>query len=453
MRALLTVVWATMMIGASAHEADDIRRQEIAAIRREATDRGKGYELLTELTGVGARLTGSEGGKKAEAWAKSKLEDYGFSNVTLQSVSVPYWIRGAVERGFIQSGNQPALPVRVAALGGSVGTPAGGITAEVVEVTSLAAVDQLGSAVRGKIVFYNQVMDAKAPDRLSAYGEVSSIRSQGAARAAARGAVASVIRSLTTLTDDDYPHTGVMGRAAIPGAAISTRGANELSRQLKANPNLKFTLELSAQNKGTTTASNVYADIVGRERPHEFVVVGAHLDSWDLGVGAHDDGAGVVQAMEVLRSIKAAGLQPKRSIRVILFASEEWGGQGARAYVSYARTQGLKHVAAIESDLGGFAPVGLTTDAGAKVLARLRGWSPWLAPLGAGKIEPGESGVDVGQFQALGAETIGYLPDLSHYFDFHHAASDQLAAVNKNDLQSGAALMAALAWLYSEELP
>jgi hypothetical protein len=342
----------------------------------------------------------------------------------------------------------------VTALGGSVGTPAGGLSAPVVEVQSLADVERLGSGVRGKIVFYNRPMDPTI-DTFKAYGKAVDQRVAGPSQAARFGAVAVLVRSMTTLADDDHPHTGTLAyhidAPKIPAAALSTHAANLLSQQLKADPTSVVTLTLSAEDHGFAPSSNVVADLLGSERPNEVVLVGGHLDSWDLGVGAHDDGAGVTEAMEVLRAIKALGLKPRRTIRVVLFMTEELGGFGARDYATAMKHSGITHVAAIESDRGGFAPRGFETDAGPAALARLAGFQRYLRPLGAGLAEKGGSGTDVEPLAGPNTATIGLVPDGTHYFDYHHSVLDQLSAVKPQELSLGAAAMAVLAYLYAQD--
>jgi hypothetical protein len=268
--------------------------------------------------------------------------------------------------------------------------------------------------------------------------------------------VAVLVRSLTTLPDDDYPHTGMLSYekdiAMIPAAALSTRSANELSSLLKSDPSLTVNLKLSAAQHPMVSSFNVIGEVTGRDLPREYVVVGGHLDSWDLGTGAHDDGAGVVQSIEVLRALKTLGLHPKRTVRAVLFMAEEFGSFGAKEYASQARAKGEKHVAAIESDRGGFAPVGFEVEGGGdRGLAALKRWAPYLAPLHADSIEKGESGADVGLLGAQGAVTIGYIPDPAHYFDVHHSARDRMEAVDISELHAGAAAMATLAYLLAEE--
>ncbi|HEV3083766.1 MAG TPA: M20/M25/M40 family metallo-hydrolase, partial [Gemmataceae bacterium] len=237
----------------------------------------------------------------------------------------------------------------------------------------------------------------------------------------------------------------------IPAAALSIRGANELSALLKSDPRLTVNLKLSAAQHPLVSSFNVIGELTGRDLPREYVVVGGHLDSWDLGTGAHDDGAGVVHSIEVLRTLKTLGMRPRRTVRVVLFMAEEFGGFGAEEYASQVKAKGEKHLAALESDSGGFAPVGFAVEGSDRALAAVQRWAPYLAPLHAGSIEKGGSGSDVAPLGALGAVTLGFVPDSTHYFDFHHSARDRIEAVDIKELHAGAAAMATLTYLLAEK--
>jgi Zn-dependent M28 family amino/carboxypeptidase len=296
-------------------------------------------------------------------------------------------------------------------------------------------------------------MDPKAADTFDAYSGAVDQRVSGASQAARYGAVGVLVRTLTTLPDDNYPHTGVVEYAGdapqIPAAAISTHDANRLSG-LVSNGGAHVRLELSAQWHDAEPSFNVIAELRGRDLPDQIVDVGGHLDSWDLAPAAHDDGAGATQSIEALRLIKAQGTRPRRTVRAVLFMCEEFGGIGADEYARVAQAQGERHVAAIESDRGGYAPVGFQVEGSADALAQARGWSRALTVAGAGKVDAGFSGTDVEPLQPLGAVGFGYVPDSTHYFDLHHSALDQLAAVDPNELEAGASAMATLAWLAAE---
>jgi carboxypeptidase Q len=428
-------------------------------IAAEITENGKAYANLRELTSIGPRLSGSEGAAKAVEWAKRKMESYGFDRVILQPTMVPHWTRGDVEQATVTSTLHPislkvAASLKVTALGNSVGTPKDGVESGVVEVQGLDEVKRLGAAVRGKIVFYNRPMDPNRKSTYKAYGKAVDQRVGGASAAAKQGAVAVLVRSMTTLADD-YPHTGMLiydkDAGMIPAAALSIRSANELSTLLKSDPKLTVNLKLSAAQHPLVSSFNVIGELTGRDLPREYVVVGGHLDSWDLGTGAHDDGAGVVHSIEVVRVLKTLGLRPRRTVRVVLFMAEELGAFGAKEYASQAKAKGEKHYAALESDAGGFAPVGFAVEGSDKALAAIKRWAPYLAPLHADSIEKGSSGTDVQPLGAQGAITLSYIPDSTHYFDFHHSARDRIEAVDNGDLHAGAAAMATLAYLLAEK--
>jgi carboxypeptidase Q len=423
-------------------------------IAAEINANGKAYDNLRELTAMGPRLSGSAGAAKAIEWAKRKMESYGFDHVELRPALVPHWTRGDVEQAAVTSTPRP-IALAVTALGPSVGTPKEGVEAGALEVQGLDEVERLGAAVRGKIVFYNRRMGAAGKNTYRSYGQTVDQRYRGAAVAARQGAVAVLVRSMTSLPDDDYPHTGMLryekGVPMIPAAALSTHSANELSALLKRDPKLTVNLKLSSAQHPDVPSFNVIGELTGRDLPHEYVVVGGHLDSWDLATGAHDDGAGVVQAIEVVRALKAVGLRPRRTVRVVLFIAEEFGGIGAKEYADQVKAKGEKHVAAIESDSGGFAPVGFGVAGSDQQVAAVKRFAPYLGLLRAGSIEKGGSGTDVAPLGALGAVTIGYKPVATHYFDFHHSARDRIEAVDLEDLHAGAAAMAALTYLLAEK--
>ena len=267
------------------------------------------------------------------------------------------------------------------------------------EVHGLDEVEKLGKAVAGKIVFYNRPMTAGGRSSYGSYGRTVDQRYRGAAVAARQGAVAVLVRSMTSLPDDDHPHTGMLkyetGVAMIPAAALSTHSANELSTLLKSDPKIKVNLKLSCAQHPEVSSFNVIGELTGRDLPHEFVLVGGHLDSWDLGTGAHDDGTGVVQSIEVVRALKALGLRPRRTVRVVLFMAEEFGGMGAEEYARQAKAKGEKHFAAIESDSGGFAPIGFGVSGTDQQVAAVKRFAPYLGLFHADSIEKGGGGTDI----------------------------------------------------------
>lgn len=421
-------------------------------IIREAMCEPGAYRMLEGLTRIGPRLSGSQNAAAAVRWGYDTMVSLGFEDVHLEPVMVPVWERGNLERAHAVVGSGPEVPLAVCALGSSVATPAGGIEGEVVEVHTWAEVDGLGATAKGKIVFFNRPMDAGRYDTFEAYGEAVDQRGGGPVAAARVGAVAVLVRSMT-LALDDVPHTGNThyeeGVPRIPAAAISTLSADRLHALLNRESDLKVRLELTCETKPEALSANVVGEIRGTEKPEEVVIVGGHLDSWDKGEGAHDDGAGCVQAMESLRILKELGLTPKRTIRAVLFMNEENGLRGGREYAAVAR--GERHVAAIESDAGGFAPRGFGVNAPSETLDQIAQWSYLLAPIHADRIVDGHGGVDIWPLSLQGVPAIGLMPESQRYFDYHHSDKDVIAAVNPRELQLGAAAMAVLAYVIAEE--
>ncbi len=413
--------------------------------------KGEAYKTLTYLTkSIGPRLSGSDGAAKAVQYTKKVMEGYQFDRVFLQDVMVPHWVRGKKEEAYIESGKQK-IKVPIAALGGSVATPLAGIKAEIVEVKNFEELKALGTEkVKGKIVLFNRPMDATQINTFAAYGGANNQRGGGASEAAKYGAVGAIVRSMTTLQDDN-PHTGGMRYASgipmIPTAAISTNGANLLSKMLKENPKTQFFFKQNCETLPDAPSHNVVGEIKGSEKPDEIIVVGGHLDSWDLAEGAQDDGAGCVQSIEVLRVLKALGIKPKRTIRAVMFMNEENGLRGGTKYADLAKQNNEKHIAAVESDNGGFAPRGFGIVGTEAQISKITVYKKLLADYGLHEIGKGGGGADIGPLGQQGTLLIGFKPDSQRYFDFHHAQTDKLEAVNERELNLGAASMAALIYL------
>lgn len=424
---------------------------QIRKIYDEILTNGECYKTLTYLCKtIGPRLSGSAGAAKAVQYTKKVMEDYGFQKVFLQDVMVPHWVRGAKEEAYIENG-KVKTKVPIAALGGSVATPALGVKAEVIEVKTFDELKALGEAkVKGKIVLFNRPMDPKKIDTFEAYGGAVGQRGNGASEAAKYGAVGAIVRSMTTLQDDN-PHTGGMryapGIPMIPTAAISTNGANLLSKLIKENPKLKFYFKQNCETLADAPSHNVVGEIRGTEKPDEIIVIGGHLDSWDLAEGAHDDGSGCVQAIEVLRAMNALGIKPKRTIRAVMFMNEENGLRGGTKYADLAKQNNEKHIAALESDDGGFTPRAFGMVGTTAQIAKVEVYKKLLSPYGIAEIGRGAGGADIGPLGNSGTLLIGFKPDSQRYFDYHHAQNDRLEAVNERELQLGAASMAALVYL------
>lgn len=417
-----------------------------------ALSKGKSYEMLYDLTtNVGPRLSGSPGAAAGVEWSRSAMKQLGFDSVWLQPVMVPHWVRGKKEIGRIISKRAGTVMVNVCALGGSIGTGASGISANVIEVKSFDELKALGNkGVQGKIVFFNRPMDPTKINTFGGYGGAVDQRANGASEAAKLGAIAVLVRSMGSNLED-YPHTGGMRYAAnvakIPALAISTRHAELLSQYLKDEKDLTFYMENHSITLDDAPSFNVIGEIKGSEFPNEFIVVGGHLDSWDLGQGAHDDGAGCVQSIEVLRLFKTMGYKPKRTIRAVMFMNEENGLRGGLKYAEEAEKKKEKHLAAIESDRGGFVPRGFTVPTEEKSKERVRSWKPLLEPYGLSDFSQEGGGADIGPLANQGVALLGFLPDSQRYFNYHHTAEDTIDKVDKRELELGSASMAALVYL------
>lgn len=432
-----------------------VRRYDADAQRivKEALGSNTSMDNLTDLcTKVGNRISGSPQAAKAVEWAKQKMEEYGFDNVHLEPVMVPHWVRGAVEEGYLLLPSGQKEKLKITTLGGSIGTPPDGITAEVIEVRSLDEVQKLGTRAKGKIIFFNRPMDRTLLSTFAAYGGAVDQRGGGAIMAARVGAVAALVRSMTTRIDDS-PHTGGMGYVdsvkKIPGVAISTRGAEYLSKILAKGTPVTIQLKLSAQTFPDVESANVVGELRGTEKPNEVIVVGGHLDSWDIGQGAQDDGAGIVQSIDALRILKKLGLKPKRTIRAVMFMNEENGLRGGIGYAAVDRP-GEKHIAAIESDEGGFVPrgFGISDTAAYKKIAP---WAPLLASFDADRIELGGGAADISPLAQKGVPLIALSVNTDRYFDAHHSENDNLGAVNERELALGSAAMAILTYVLAQE--
>jgi len=418
---------------------------------------GQCYQWLDVLSNdIGGRLSGSPQAQQAVEWGEDLMTELNFDKVWLQPLMVPHWVRGEKEEAYFTVGNSK-FDVPICALGGSIATPKKGITAEVIEVQSLDEAKELGEKLRGKIVFFNRPFDETLIHTFRAYGGCVDQRYAGAMVCGEFGALGAIVRSMTH-SIDDYPHTGSMSYGELtdnkktPTASISTRAANLLSEQLKENPNLKFHFKQSCKTLPDAPSFNVIGEITGSEFPEKYITVGGHLDSWDLGDGAHDDGAGIVQSIEVLRLFQLNNIKPKHTIRVVLFMNEENGLRGGKKYAEEAKKNNENHIAALESDSGGFTPRGFSFDANSKNIELFMSWKPLFAPYGLHEINKGGSGADIGPLKSETISLFGYKPDSQRYFDYHHAATDTFDKVNKRELELGAASMASLVYLLDNYL-
>lgn len=450
----ITLLFSTT---AWAQDADSLM---IRKMYDQALKNGQAYKNLEYLCKqIGPRLSGSAGAQKAVDWTKKLMEDYKLDTVYLQEVMVPHWERGAKETAYILDG-KTKITIPVAALGSSVATPAKGITADIIEVHNFEQLRELGeSKVKGKIVFFNRPFDPAPIETFASYGGAVNQRSQGAVEAAKLGAVAVIIRSMTHALDD-HPHTGGTRYdeevTKIPAAAISTNGAELLSQKLKQSEKgtIKFYLKQSCKTLPDARSYNVIGEIRGSESPGKIISVGGHLDSWDLAEGAHDDGTGITQSIEVLRIFKALNYRPKNTIRAVMFMNEENGLRGGLKYAELAKAHNEKHLAAIETDAGGFTPRGFSVDGSPEVIAKMgKEFGALLKPYLIEKIEAGGGGADIGPLKTAvpGITLIGYRPDSQRYFDIHHASNDVFENVNRRELELGAAGIAALTYLIDQK--
>ncbi len=450
-----TVLLFSLLISFSSTSQTD--EEVIKNIYTQSLTNGKSYEWLDYLSNqIGGRLSGSLNAEKAVAYTKEELDKLGLDKVWLQPVMVPKWVRGAKEFAFIESEPGKTTNVNICALGGSVATPALGLKANVVEVKNFEELEALGEEkIEGKIVFYNRPMQADLIHTFEAYGGCVNQRYSGALEAAKYGAVGVIVRSMN-LRMDDLPHTGSMtygdlpNDKRIPSAAISTNDAQLLSTMLQLDDTVKFYFKQTCKQLRDVQSYNVIGEITGSEFPKEYMIVGGHLDSWDLGDGSHDDGAGVVQSMDVLRLLKESGIKPKRSIRVVLFMNEENGLRGGKKYAEVAKQKGENHVFALESDSGGFTPRGFSFDCNDASFNQVLSWQPLFKPYLIHYFEKGGSGADVGPLKTDTNVLAGLRPDSQRYFDHHHASNDTFDAVNKRELELGAATMTALVYLFDK---
>ena len=431
------------------------QNQDSLTIRKmytEALTNPVAYKNLDYLcTKIGGRLCGSAKAEEAVQYVMNLLEGMKLDSVYLQPMMVKHWERGDKETAKLVSAKKGSRELHVCALGTSIGTGDAGIKAEVVEVHNFIDLKTINrSRIEGKIVFFNRAADESRINTFEAYGGAVNQRAQGAMQAARYGALAVIVRSATT-AHDNFPHTGVQHYTdtvkAIPAMCVSTNDADLLSSWLKDDPSLKLSIKMSCRDLPDVQGSNVIGEIRGNEHPEEVIVFGGHIDSWDLGQGAHDDGAGLVQSIDVLRLYKALGIKPKHTIRAVAFMDEEIAQEGAAAYADAAKKKGEKHLAAIEADRGGDTPWGFSIDAPDQQVNKIKSWKAFFAPYNLWFLEKGGSGVDIRDMKSQGTPLIGLVTDPQRYFDYHHSANDTFANINLRELELGAAAMAELVYL------
>jgi carboxypeptidase Q len=417
------------------------------------------YENLRYLTTqIGGRLSGSKKAADAVDWAKKAFLAAGADTIILQPCMVPHWVRGAAEKCELLVKGKEKRNLRCTALGSSVGTGDTGINAQVIEVDSFEELSKLGEdAVRGKIVFYNVFFNQKNIRPGTSYGQTVKFRALGASHAAKYGAIACIVRSMTSVADDE-PHTGNMrydtsiSKSRIPAAALGYKSADILHDALIADPALRMFLKMNCETLPDVLSYNVIGQITGSQKPNEYIIAGGHLDSWDNGQGAHDDGAGVVQTLEMLMAFKKNGIVPVHSIRAVAFMNEENGLAGGNAYASFAVKNGEKHLAAIETDAGGYTPRGFGVDTTAGLFRKVTAWKGLFSPYLIDRIEKHGGGADLVALEKTGVPCIGFEPDTQRYFDIHHTAQDTFDKINKRELELGGAAISSLVYLLDKYL-
>lgn len=430
----------------------------IRRIYDEALLRGHAYEDLRSLCkDIGPRLSGSSEAAMSIRWSEQKMRSYGFDRVYLEPIMVPHWERGNPEAAWITHPNGVLEKINICALGGSVSTQ-GMMEGELVMFNALADLTKAKPKdVSGKIVFINQPMNAAEIQTFKAYGACYPIRGNGAIEASKLGAKAVLIRSLG-LPNDDFPHTGSMryedSIKKIPAAALSTQDAERVADILASGASLSFSMEMDCRNFPDEPSFNVIGELLGTKYPNEIITIGGHLDSWDQGEGAHDDGAGVIHCLEALRILKTLGYKPEHTLRVVFFMNEENGNMGGKSYAKWVKEKNETHIAALESDRGGFTPRGFGCDGNDSVYLKFIALEPLFKPYDLHIWEKGGGGVDIGplknEFKDI--TLFGFIPDSQRYFDFHHADSDVFESVNKRELELGAAAIASLVFLMDKVL-
>ena len=428
----------------------------ISKIAGEILVSGKCYDNLRVLCKtVGGRLSGSPQMYKAEEWGVNTLKAAGADKVWLQDCMVPHWTRGGKDEAWYSykdaSGKLINEKLDVLALGNSMGTGKQGVKAAVVYCNNFDDLEKQKENIKGKIVFFNYPFNEKYIQTFQAYGESGAYRRSGPSRAARYGAIAVVIRSMSSATDNN-PHTGATqydtAYAKIPCAAMGLRDADKLSTILKDGKNVELYYQSGAHFLPDTLGHNVIGELTGSEFPDQFITIGGHLDSWDPAEGAHDDGTGCVHSIEVLRSLKTLGFKPKHSIRIVLFANEENGLRGGTKYAEEAKAKNEKHVFGLESDAGGFTPRGFSFSMSKEKLDKINPWIDLLKPFGVSVFVPGGGGADVsGLNRLLNTPVSEFMPDAQRYFDVHHARNDVFENVNKRELELGAISMTGLIYL------
>ncbi|NIF06082.1 M20/M25/M40 family metallo-hydrolase [Chryseobacterium sp. Tr-659] len=418
-------------------------------ISTEILNNGKGYTELRELTkNIGHRLSGSEAYEKAVKWAEQKLRDAGADKVWLQEVMIPVWVRGK-ESLHIKTGNGNWKSLKMLSLGNSEGTGGKDISGEIIMVKSMEEYDKLpAEKVKDKILFFNYPFSQSFIETFKGYSDASKYRTTAASLTAKKGGKFAIIRSLSSAFDD-VPHTGAMRYedkvSKIPAVAIGSTTADELEALLK-NGKIAAKLNSNCGMKGEKLSHSVIGEITGK-KDQSVIVVGGHLDSWDVGEGAHDDGSGIVQSIEVLRTFKKLGIQNNHTVRVVCFANEENGVKGGIQYGKTVKEKNEKHLFAIETDAGGFAPRGIALDMDDTKRKQIQSWSALFLPYGVYNFEERFSGTDLYPLHDMGIPAAELMPDSQRYFDIHHTEEDTFEKVNRRELLLGAATLTQIIYM------
>jgi len=437
----------------SAQEHRPVRERALDMLHEALGTRGAYATLSRLVKAAPKRLSGSQGGADAVEWAQREMKAIGLENVRGEEVTVPRWVRGTTCEVVAVAGGKE-FPLAACALGGSVGTPENGIEARVVEVKSFGQLRALKDTPKGRIVFFNRPFDVTLRNSFMGYSRAVNQRTGGAIQAGKAGALASIVRSVTSMPSN-YPHTGAMSYddavVKTPHAAISTVAADRLSHLLtQYGDDLRLRIRMNCATLPPVKSANIVGEIKGRTKPDEIVLIGAHLDAWDLAQGAQDDGAGVSHCLEAARLILATGRPPQRTIRVVLFANEENGLAGGRAYARAHAGELEKHILAIESDSGAGPPRDCGVSGGPEVVAALDHVTRLLRRYDLGEVKSGGGGADISPLAPAGVPLMGLHAATHRYFDVHHSAKDTLDRVHPRELSLGAAALAMVAFAVAD---
>ena len=422
---------------------------QFSKIAYEVLNNSTAYENLRELTkNIGPRLSGSEAYEKSVDWAVQKLKEAGATKVWKQEVQVPVWVRGK-ESLHVKGGNGNWKSIKMLSLGNSEGTNGKDLEGEILTVNSMEELNSLpDSAVKDKIIFMNVPFPQEVYNTMDGYRIAGKARWMSPSIISKKGGKAVIVRSISTAFDN-VPHTGALsysdGIKKIPAIAIGPKSAEELQKVTK-NKTVIAKINSNCGMKGEKTSYSVIGDLPGTESDR-LIAVSGHLDSWDIGEGAHDDGSGIVQSIEVLRAFKKMGIKNKNTIRVICYANEENGTMGGKTYLEYVQKSGEKHIFGIESDSGGFSPRGISLEMEPEKIAQIESWKNLFLPYGIYDFSGRRSGSDIGYLAKINVPVAGLVPDTQRYFDIHHAETDVFENINKRELLWGASTMAQLIYM------